>query len=146
MIKKNVKVRYLYVIKTYLSSSMIVFFISGIYCLFKFQPMKLIISGFETHSLKPMKHRVSSMWDTESQVCETQSIKAWNSHYRILVVIESLLSWISSRRVVGWRKGRCGGVIAVSCGRNYTQLEVQTFAWKKAYAVICIERQCVENH
>lgn len=44
MIKKNVKVRYLYVIKTYLSFSMIVFFISGIYCLFKFQPMKLIIS------------------------------------------------------------------------------------------------------
>ena len=61
MIKKNVKVRYLYVIKTYLSSSMIVFFISGIYCLFKFQPTKLIISSFETHSLKPMKHRVSSM-------------------------------------------------------------------------------------
>ena len=44
MIKKNVKVRYLYVIKTYLSSSMIVSFISGIYCLFKFQSMKLIIS------------------------------------------------------------------------------------------------------
>lgn len=61
MIKKNVKVRYLYVIKTYLSFSMIVFFISGIYCLFKFQPTKLIISGFETHSLKPMKHRVSGM-------------------------------------------------------------------------------------
>ena len=32
MIKKNVKVRYLYVIKTYLSSSMIVFFISGMTC------------------------------------------------------------------------------------------------------------------
>ena len=53
MIKKNVKVRCLYVIKTYLSSSMIVSFISGIYCLFKFQPMKLIISihgtqGFNT--------------------------------------------------------------------------------------------------
>ena len=66
MIKKNVKVRCLYVIKTYLSSSMIVSFISGIYCLFKFQPMKLIISihgtqGFNTWNagFQYMKRRVS---------------------------------------------------------------------------------------
>jgi|GEM_PF-1290253 len=26
-----------------------------------FHPMKRIVSSFETHSLKPMKHRVSSM-------------------------------------------------------------------------------------
>ncbi len=62
MIKKNVKVRYLYVIKTYLSSSMIVFFISGIYCLFKFQSMKLIISIHGTQSF--------NTWNAEFQYME----------------------------------------------------------------------------
>ena len=38
---------------TYLLSSMVIFFVIGIHCLFKFQPMKLIISvhdkqGFST--------------------------------------------------------------------------------------------------
>ena len=68
-------------------------------------------------------------------VHETQGFSIWNAQSQGLKL--SLLCVGSDRkciilnqneRIVGWRKGRRGEVIVVSCGRDHTLLEVQTFA------------------
>jgi len=41
--------------------------------------MKRRVSCAETQSIRPVKHRVSDLWNTGYQTYDTQSLKGWNT-------------------------------------------------------------------
>ena len=74
--------------------------------------MKLIISINGTQGF--------NIWNAQSQ-CLKLSLLSVGSDGKCIILNQN-------ERIVGWRNGRCGEVIGVSCGRDYTLFEVQTFA------------------